>query len=175
MNKYFFWTALLFFLAINADCQIIGSYKSAKFVSRIQIPEKASLPGSARDGEVFTVTATADSGMYYVLNGAIYKLIPQTGTIAASYLTTADSIAFQSGTVAYSVSVSDTASTKVLAIDTATGKVVWYSGKWWRDAMPGTPADSSDSGGAEGDIWYDNSYLYIKAAGGWRRVAISTF
>lgn len=37
------------------------------------------------------------------------------------------------------------------------------------------PSTASDPKGPQGLIVYDNNYLYIKTAGGWRRVAISTF
>jgi hypothetical protein len=38
-----------------------------------------------------------------------------------------------------------------------------------------TPTSSSDSAGLEGDVAYDNSFVYVKANGGWRRAALSTF
>lgn len=38
-----------------------------------------------------------------------------------------------------------------------------------------TPADSADAGGQEGDVTYDASFLYVKTAAGWRRVAIGAF
>jgi hypothetical protein len=38
-----------------------------------------------------------------------------------------------------------------------------------------TPTSSSDTTGKEGDQAYDNSFLYTKTQGGWRRVAHSSF
>jgi len=38
-----------------------------------------------------------------------------------------------------------------------------------------TPTGSSDTTGREGDQAYDNSFLYTKTQGGWRRVAHSSF
>ena len=38
-----------------------------------------------------------------------------------------------------------------------------------------TPTGSADAEGATGDVAFDNSYLYVKAAGGWRRVAVAAF
>lgn len=38
-----------------------------------------------------------------------------------------------------------------------------------------TPSGSADTAGVVGDLAFDNSYIYVKAAGGWRRSALSTF
>lgn len=38
-----------------------------------------------------------------------------------------------------------------------------------------TPTSSADANGSNGDVAYDNSYIYIKSGGSWRRSALSTF
>jgi hypothetical protein len=38
-----------------------------------------------------------------------------------------------------------------------------------------TPTDSTDANGNVGDIAWDESYVYIKTSGGWKRAALSTF
>ena len=38
-----------------------------------------------------------------------------------------------------------------------------------------TPSASADTAGNVGDVTFDNSFIYVKAAGGWRRTALSTF
>lgn len=38
-----------------------------------------------------------------------------------------------------------------------------------------TPSGSADTAGLTGDLSFDNSFVYVKAAGGWRRAALSTF
>ena len=38
-----------------------------------------------------------------------------------------------------------------------------------------TPSSSSDGRGALGDFAWDNNYIYIKTASGWKRAALSTF
>ena len=39
----------------------------------------------------------------------------------------------------------------------------------------GTPVNSSDPSGQDGDVWYDASYLYIKQNETWYRTAIATW
>lgn len=38
-----------------------------------------------------------------------------------------------------------------------------------------TPTSSSDPNGAEGDVSWDDNYMYIKTSSGWKRSALSTF
>jgi hypothetical protein len=38
-----------------------------------------------------------------------------------------------------------------------------------------TPTSSSDTNGAEGDVSWDDNYIYIKTSSGWKRSALSTF
>lgn len=38
-----------------------------------------------------------------------------------------------------------------------------------------TPSSSADSNGSQGDVSWDDNYIYIKTAGGWKRTALSTF
>lgn len=39
----------------------------------------------------------------------------------------------------------------------------------------GTPTGTADASGTQGDIRYDDSYMYIKTSAGWKRTALSTF
>lgn len=39
----------------------------------------------------------------------------------------------------------------------------------------GTPANTADATGETGNIFYDNDFIYIKTAAGWKRAALSTF
>ena len=38
-----------------------------------------------------------------------------------------------------------------------------------------TPSGSGDGSGKEGDKCWDDDYLYVKTATGWKRVALSSF
>ena len=38
-----------------------------------------------------------------------------------------------------------------------------------------TPTSTSDTNGAEGDVSWDDNYIYIKTSSGWKRSALSTF
>jgi hypothetical protein len=38
-----------------------------------------------------------------------------------------------------------------------------------------TPTSSTDTNGAEGDVSWDDNYIYIKTSSGWKRSALSTF
>jgi hypothetical protein len=38
-----------------------------------------------------------------------------------------------------------------------------------------TPTSSSDNNGAEGDVSWDDNYIYIKTSSGWKRTSLSTF
>ena len=44
-----------------------------------------------------------------------------------------------------------------------------------RMRTPYTPADSLDANGNVGDIAWDDDYIYLKTATGWKRAALSTF
>lgn len=39
---------------------------------------------------------------------------------------------------------------------------------------PLTPTGTADSRGSPGEIYYDNSYLYIKVSTGWKRITLSS-
>lgn len=38
-----------------------------------------------------------------------------------------------------------------------------------------TPSSTADSSGTTGDVTYDNSFVYVKTAGGWKRAALASF
>ena len=38
-----------------------------------------------------------------------------------------------------------------------------------------TPSGSADSTGNTGDVRWDDSFVYVKTSGGWKRSALSTF
>lgn len=52
-----------------------------------------------------------------------------------------------------------------------------YDGTKWQalSTKAYTPTSTADSYGSEGDITYDDDYIYIKTSAGWKRSALSTF
>lgn len=52
-----------------------------------------------------------------------------------------------------------------------------YDGTKWQalSTKAYTPTSTADSYGSEGDITYDDDYVYIKTSAGWKRSALSTF
>jgi hypothetical protein len=41
--------------------------------------------------------------------------------------------------------------------------------------LPFTPASTGDQSGDAGQIAYDENFIYVKTASGWKRSALSTF
>lgn len=42
-------------------------------------------------------------------------------------------------------------------------------------ATEGTPTGNADTAGDKRDIWFDDSYIYVKTDAGWKRAALSSF
>lgn len=123
-----------------------------------------------------SVTFTPDVGGYYVF----VALVDGTTTYVLRIAVTEVAAVVPYEALRMIPTDSDTVPTPVMggavheSID-GTGLVVKRPGPALKHLEPQalTPASASDAAGAEGEIAYDNAFLYVKNASGWRRLSLA--
>jgi hypothetical protein len=146
-----------------------GNYISGKslyrgFVQGVNIGVAGSGGSNMVRGVV--IFHTDNTGMRFSISGSGQLEGCNLNATSAMQVDSADRVYFR-GTSNAAPAAGD----YMLAINGATGKAT----KTRSVTVEYTPSGSADTNGEEGQITYDDNFMYIKAGGGWRRAALNTF
>jgi hypothetical protein len=75
----------------------------------------------------------------------------------------------------YAPTTTTTDNFKAFLMNASSGAIVTSDAALLKRQTSGTPSGTADSQGTQGDMLYDDSYIYIKTSAGWKRVSLSTF
>lgn len=114
----------------------------------------------------YVVTCTVNGSTFYVLRLSITQAAVSTSVEAVRHQPKTNTAITAP---ALGQAVFHSSDTSLLSAKRSDGTVRTLEARGY------TPTGSADTAGVAGDVAYDASFLYIKTASGWRRVAIASF